>query len=423
MKTILMYGFVTYCLINLARITAYLVSSDIYSLKQARKQKPLRFRYHLPTISILVPAYNEARAISRCLESLYELDYPTKKLEVIVINDGSTDNTREIVTDFIKQRRDRFKFRLLNRPNQGKAHALNYALKQSSKGSLIMCLDADSYLDKKAIRNAAQYFRNRQVVALSANVNVIEDGTVLALAQRIEYLMGYHMKKGQQMLGIDYIIGGMGSMFRYSLFKHVGFYDTNTMTEDIDLTFKILARKRRQQQIIYGTDVIAYTEAVHSLASLRQQRFRWKYGRIQTFAKNFSMFFARNPRYTKAITWFMMPFVVLQDIIFSFEPFIVGYFIITAARFHDASAYAAAAIFLICYIGFNIWSSNHLSLRERLRLFYYAPPMFFLIQVLAFADYYALVKSVILLPKLRQSLRTKTFVWQSPERKASSVGV
>lgn len=403
------------CLLNLIRLAAYLIGSDIYTLRNLKRQKTPH-RWHLPTVSIVVPAFNESNTIERCLGSLINSNYPTNKYEVIVANDGSTDNTAEIVRQFKKNHKSTCKIRLINRPNKGKATALNYVIRRCAKSSLIMCLDADSYLDTDALRKGAQHFRDRNVVATSANVNILEDGTLLALTQKIEYLMGYHMKKGQDAMGIDYIIGGIGSMFRRGMMKKVSYYDTNTMTEDIDLTMKIFVHKNANQRIAFASDCIAYTEAVHTLSALLRQRFRWKYGRAQTFMKHSWIFFSTDPNYSKRITWFMMPFVLFQDFISFFEPFIVVYFIYIGVRVSSLSFMTSGIFFFGSYILFNIWSSDHLSIWERLRLTYFAMPMYILIYLTETADYYALIKSLFLMPGLKRSIEQRHFTWSSPER-------
>ncbi|HET9174559.1 MAG TPA: glycosyltransferase family 2 protein, partial [Candidatus Saccharimonadales bacterium] len=272
--TILLYiVFITW-VVMLLRVIIGFVSSDLFIIRQtiARKSKK---RTHLPTVTVLIPAYNEENVIVRALASVRASNYPAKKLEVIVINDGSTDNTENVIKAFKKAHKVGCKIRLLNRPNGGKAKALNYALKKSVRTSLVMCLDADSFLHRDALRNAVQYFRDRKVIALSTNVNVVEDGTLIGLAQRIEYLMGFHIKKGITLLGINYIIGGAGSMFRYSMLKRAGYYEGNTLTEDLDVTLKIFRAKRRDEKIAYAHDAITFTEAVHSLRALMRQRYRW----------------------------------------------------------------------------------------------------------------------------------------------------
>ncbi|HSX45923.1 MAG TPA: glycosyltransferase family 2 protein [Candidatus Saccharimonadia bacterium] len=419
MKEIIFFTILILCLLNLLRMAAYLVSSDAYTIRQSL-QKRRRSRWHLPTISVLVPAHNEENTIERNLLSLYGSDYPKGKLEVIVVNDGSTDRTEEVVREFKRTHRDRCKIRLINLSNKGKAAALNHGLRRCAKGSLVMCLDSDSFLAPNALRSAAQHFRDSDIVALSSNVNIIEDGTLLALVQRFEYLVCYQMKKGQAFLGVEYIVGGIGSMFRRSMMKKVSFYDTNTMTEDIDLTMKIIVNKEKRQKIAYAADSIAYTEPAHSVGALMQQRFRWKFGRSQTFYKNDHLFFSRSSRHAKRLTWFMLPFSLLQDLFFFFEPAVIGYFLFLTMRYGDLRIFSSAMFVLTFYLLCNVWSSDHLTTKERLRLSYYTPPMYLLMYVLSWAEYFALIKSLLLLPSLKRSITERHVTWRSPERKRAT---
>jgi poly-beta-1,6-N-acetyl-D-glucosamine synthase len=420
-KDVLTTFILAICLLNLVRIGFYLVSSDAYSLKQARQRRRRPKRLHFPTISVVVPARNEEQTIERNLQSLYNSCYPADKLEVIIVNDGSTDKTAEIVRQFQKTHKDRCNIRLVNRPNKGKAAALNYALRRCVRNNLIMCLDADSAVDKCALHNAAQHFRDRQVVALASNVNIIEDGSMLALIQRFEYLVCYQMKKAQALCGLEYIVGGIGSMFRRSMLQRVAFYDTNTMTEDIDLTMKIIVNKTKKQKIAYAADSIVYTEPAHSLPALLRQRFRWKYGRNQTYYKNGSFFFGRSDRHAKRLSWFMLPFTLVQDFLFMFEPLILGFFLYISLRTGDPRVFNSAIITITVYLLCNLWSSDHLSVRHRLRLSYYAPAMYLLMFLLSFAEYFALIKALVLTPKLKMSLKKRHFIWRSPERKQAVV--
>lgn len=414
--TIMFYMVMLLCMINLFRLTAYLIGSDIYSMKLART-KGNKKRWHLPTISVLVPAHNEEHTIERCMDSVYNSDYPQGKLEMIVCNDGSTDRTRKIVEAYKRTHRNGCKIRLINRPNKGKAATLNYALRRSARHQLIMCLESDSCLDPGALRNAAQYFRDRDVVALSSNVNIIEDSSLITLLQRLEYLVCYQMKKGQAQFGVEYIVGGIGSIFRRSNLKKVSYYDTNTMTEDIDLTLKILVNKSRQQKIAFAADSIVYTEPAHSLKELMKQRFRWKFGRNQTYFKHLAYFFSKEHRHNKRLTWFMLPFSLLQDLFFLLEPIIILYFAYIIIYYHDYTTLISAVVVLSVYLTFNIWSTSHLRLYDKLRLSIFAPVAYFLMYILSFAEYYALIKSLIDLPTLRQSIFQKHITWNSPTRK------
>ncbi len=414
--TIIFYTILFLCFVNLFRIAFYLIASDIYSVKLAKQKNSRKYR-NLPTISVLVPVHNEEHTIERCLASVVNSNYPSSKLELIVCNDGSTDKSKQIIHKFKKDNKNKCKIRLINRPQKGKAAVLNYGLRRVAKNQLVMCLDSDSYLDPMALRNAVEHFRDRGVLALSSNVNIIEDNSLLSLLQRFEYLVCYQMKKGQAEFGVEYIVGGIGSMFRRSALDKVAYYDTNTMTEDIDLTLKIIVNKTHQQKIAYAADSIVYTEAAHSIKELMKQRYRWKFGRNQTYLKNNNYFFSNNKRHNKRVAWFMIPFSIVQDMLFLLEPFVIAYFLFIVIYFGDYRTIVTALTVLSTYLLFNIWSSQHLRAKDKIRFSLLSPLMYFLMYVLAWAEYYALIKSLIDLPKLKQSIAQKHIVWNSPARK------
>lgn len=415
--TAFFYVVIVLSLLNLIRLSFYLIGSDFYTIRSIKKNKANRKNYYLPTVTVIVPVHNEQTTLLRCLKSVYNSNYPHNKLELIIVNDGSTDRSKTIIKNFRKNHKYGCKIRYANRKNKGKAAALNYGIQNLARHSLIMCLDSDSYLDSNSIRNAAKHFRDKNVVALSSNVNIANPhSSLLALLQRYEYIVCYQMKKGQAELGFEYIVGGIGSMFRKKIISQVRYYDTNTMTEDIDLTLKILVNKKHHQKIDYAADSIVYTEPTYTLKELLKQRFRWKYGRNQTYLKNKSYIFSTQQNHNKRISWFVIPFTLFQDLIFLLEPAIVIYFLYITIYYHDVVTIFLAMMVLTVYLLLNIWNTPHLELKEKLQLSFISPVIYFLMYVLSFAEYYALIKSIIDMPKLKSSIKTHT-VWKSPSRR------
>lgn len=415
-QAILLFGWA----ITLTQTFISSISGDIFILKQVRKTKSKKKRDHLPMMSVIIPAYNEELTIARTLESVRASNYPAAKFEVIVVNDGSADRTKETVQTFKRENKEGCKIRLINRPNKGKARSLNHALRRCAKGRLVMCLDADSSLDRNALRNAAQYFRDRNTIALCGHVDVMEDGTILALAQRLEYIAAFRLKGGQTQLGVNYIIPGTGSVFRKNLFERVSYYEANTLAEDFDLTIKIIDRKKRKERIAYGPDVVTYTEAVHSVKALMKQRFRWNFGIAQVFFKRSSLFFSNNSEHMKRLTWGMLPFSILQDLAFLFNPLLIAGLAFYALRLNDLETVGMSVIGFSLLLSISIWSTAHLKSKDKLRLTYYVPPAYILIYLVIFANYAALLKTVFLAPGLKASITKRHFSWQSPERKRAS---
>lgn len=419
---IMRYIIVILGLANIIRMGIYLIGSDAYTLKLLNRKRLSKRTYYRPKVSILVPAHNEASVIELTLRTLCEIDYPKSKTEIIVINDGSTDKTAQKVRNFIRLNKSGFTIRLINQQGAGKAEALNNALKKHARGQIVMCLDADSQIEKTAVKNAVQHFRNRRTAAVASNVNIIEDGTILGLVQRFEYVISYQMKKAQTTLNTEYIIGGIGSFFRRKMLENVQYYDSNTMTEDIDLTMKIISRGNRKHRLVYASDCVAYTQAVPSFKSLIRQRYRWKYGRLQTFLKNPSIFFNTDKKYAKQLTCLIIPLALIQEVQFIFEPLFVGFIYYVSIRYHDPLTLILAASILTTYVTLNIWASENLKVSERIRLTLYAPAMYLLLYLLSIVEYVALARTIIGLHKLKESISGQGVSWQSPERNTAIEG-
>lgn len=402
------------------RIAVYAIASNFQSIKQVHHTVRFKSEYYRPTVSVIVPAHNEGAVIERTLDSLLASNYPRSRIEVIVANDGSTDDTSKRVRYYAARHRKQMKIRLVTRSNRGKAEALNYAIKNRATGRLIMCLDADSIVHPDCIKNSVQYFRDKRVMATASNVNIIENGTLLGLAQRFEYLYSHHFKKAHTLMNMEYIIGGVGSTFRKSTLKNVAFYDSNTMTEDIDLTMKIIKLGNIDNRVIFAPDAITYTEPVLSYDGLINQRFRWKYGRLQSFYKNKELFFATNRKYSKQLTWFLLPMTILYEISMLLEPFIIAYVLYLCFYLGGISTLLFSALAFTVILVLNTWSSDHVDVKDKTRLTVYAPAMYVILYVLTIIEYVVVIRSLSKLWNLPASLRSGKTTWQSPVRNPSA---
>lgn len=401
-------------LINMFRMAFFLVGSDIYGLQLTRsKKKSSKSRY--PLFSVVIPAHNEGNTVLRSLTSVVQSNYPKDRLEVIVMDDGSTDNTAAIIKKYIKEN-PKANIRLIRQKNTGKATALNNGMRKYATGSLIMCLDADSALDPDAIKNTVWHFRDKSVATMSANIRIVRRKGLLNLIQWYEYLVCYQMKRAESLFNFEYIVGGIGSTFRKSVLEKIGYYDTNTVTEDIDLTMKILRLGNKKYKATYGSDVVAYTESVMSIQGLIKQRYRWKWGRSQTFLKNLDMFFSTDKKYTKALTWFYLPFAIYGDFAFLFEPLLLAFILINAINFRDPLALISACIVITVYISFNILAEDTIRFKDKIGYLLFAPTMYVFFYLLSFVEYVALVRMLVNVYKLPQSIRSENGGWTHVER-------
>jgi cellulose synthase/poly-beta-1,6-N-acetylglucosamine synthase-like glycosyltransferase len=249
-------------------------------------------------------------------------------------------------------------------------------------------------------------------MALASNLKIKRGKRILNLIQVFEFAISYQMKRAQTVFNIEYIIGGVGSMFRKCILEEINFYDTNTVTEDIDLTMKILRRGNKRYRVVYGSDVIAYTQGALTLGELIKQRYRWKWGRYQTFLKNRSMFFSSDKRYSKSLSWFFLPYAIFSDFAFFLEPLLVTYIWFVVIYFRDLNSFFTMIIVITFYLGINILAEDTFSFKEKVELLLLTPFMYFLFYILSLVEYVALLKSWINIPNLRPSLLKNKQSWQ-----------
>lgn len=386
------FAYLIICLgvVNALRMSFYFILADIYDLKHSVRTGS--DKDYTPLVSIVIAAYNEEKVIMRTLTSVEQSLY--KNIEVIVVDDGSKDRTSEFTRSYIQNSYTK-NITLVRQDNGGKARALNNAIKNYANGELVMCLDADSILEKHAISNVVSYFTNPQVASVAANVRIMDSKTILGKIQYIEYLMGHRLKKAYTILNNEYIVGGIGSTFRRSVMEKVNFYDTDSITEDIALTMKIVNQGNKVHKVIFAEDVICYTEAVLSLHDLYRQRYRWKYGRFQTLYKNLHLFFKVSKRHTKRLTFFQLPFVLYSELTFLIDPLLIFFVLYISIRYHEIKSLGGAFVFLAFYAAITVLSDSHLSLKRKITSLLYTPFAYLFFFVVSIVEYKALIQSIV----------------------------
>lgn len=417
--SILMYYLIAgLSLLNFARILMMLIGSDVYDFRQLLKQRSNRHkRPYRPLISVIIPAYNEETGVIRTIRSVMASTYSRR--QIIVVNDGSTDRTLAMLKSF--QRRHPGKFTLVSQANAGKAAAINRGVTRHAKGNLVMVLDADSLLHPEALGNMVAHFRDPRVIAAPSNVKILPSRSLLGLAQRFEYLISYRMKRALSVLRMEYIVGGVGSTFRKSVLLKVGLYDTDTITEDIDLTLKLIARYgNKKYRIQYAADAFTYTEHVMTFKSLVKQRFRWKFGRFQSFLKHGGLFFSRQRKYSKGLAWYQLPYALVGEFILLLEPILVFYILFVTFMYADASSMFSVYLIVSSFIFLILLGDDSERTRTKLLLATALPFMYLLMYLLSAVEFMALIKSI---HKSRQLLKRSygEGKWEHVERSGKPV--
>jgi poly-beta-1,6 N-acetyl-D-glucosamine synthase len=262
-----------------------------------------------PSVSIIVPAYNEEVNAVKTIENLLQQDY--SHFDIIFIDDGSKDTTyHKVLAAFCEHD----KVKVLTKQNGGKASALNYGISKTSN-DYVICIDADTQLKTDAITQLMKRMlvplRNRGVVgAVAGNVKVGNENTILTKWQSIEYTTAQNFDRRAFDLinGITVVPGAIGA-FKKEAIEKAGGFTTDTLAEDCDLTIRIL---KNGYHVVNCTEAVAITEAPETFRQFMKQRFRWSYGIMQAFWKNKSACF--NPNY-KSLGMVSLPNIFIFQIL------------------------------------------------------------------------------------------------------------
>jgi cellulose synthase/poly-beta-1,6-N-acetylglucosamine synthase-like glycosyltransferase len=278
-----------------------------------------------------------------------------------------------------------------------------------------MTLDADSLLAPSAVANALSYFEDPCVAGVAANVQIIDEPTVLGVLQRFEHMIGYRSKKLYSLTNCEFVVGGVASTYRMRVLRKVGFYDTDTLTEDIGLSTKVAALGNRRFRLVYGADVVAMTEGVLTFRALARQRYRWKYGSMQNLVKYHRMIGNPSRRYARTLTMYRLPMAVLSEFTLLVSPLAWTYAAYMSLTQYTPALVLGAYATITAYTLITVWMDENLPRRERLRLSCYAPTAYFVFYIMDLVQLTAILRCLV---RTRSLLRRRDVgsTWASPER-------
>lgn len=257
----------------------------------------------LPRFAVILPAHNEERVIADSITSLLQSE--TNGFEIIVVDDGSTDDTCGVVRRAFA---DEPRVRLLTKRNGGKSSALNYAIRLTD-AEVVVCIDADTRLAPDALSKLLPHFADKKVGAVAGVVIVGNHTTLLSRFQALEYLTAQAMDRRafEIVNGIAVVPGAIGA-WRRSAITDVGLYASDTSAEDADLTFKI---ERAGWLVRNEPRALAVTEAPETVREFNKQRFRWMFGMIQVAFKHRGLYLQRG-------AWGLKLFTIPNIVVFQF---------------------------------------------------------------------------------------------------------
>lgn len=271
------------------------------------------------TVSIIIPAYNEEKSIEKTIESALAIDYPKEKFEIIVVDDGSRDNTFKLAKKYEKNNPN---LQVFTKKNGGKGSALNFGIERA-KNEIIITMDADTFAEPSAVKKMIAKFYSDDVIAVTPSMCVYKPKTLWQKIQQIEYYMGVFLRKSLAAINSIHVTPGAFSAYRKVFFDKHGGYDEHNITEDLEITLRI----QSQDYIIENaSEAVVYTVSPKTFKELMVQRRRWYTGLIKNLLSYKQLLF----NWKKGILGLLvLPLAVFS--IFS-SVFLTGYFLIKSAE-------------------------------------------------------------------------------------------
>lgn len=295
-----------------------------------KKTEELRI---FPSVTIAIPVWNEERAIIPTLESILKLDYPRDKLDIIIVDDKSTDNTASVVEDFLKQKQE-IRIRLLkHKENKGKAGAVNTALAHSDS-KYFWVFDADSIATRDLLKNIVARFEeleNSDVAAVVAITMIKNNGNWVERMQRLEYVMAAFVRKLMSNVDTLHTTNAL-SIFKTDVLKKVGGFDVGNLTEDFEIAMRLRSNGYR---IVMCEKGRFYTNVPSTIKKMWMQRVRWFRGYIYNNLKYKKMLFNKR---LGMLGLFQIPIeiFILLSVFFSVVFFAYNFFILLYDLFFQA---------------------------------------------------------------------------------------
>jgi cellulose synthase/poly-beta-1,6-N-acetylglucosamine synthase-like glycosyltransferase len=236
--------------------------------RKARRRAPQESL--LPSVAVIVPCWNEEATVAATCTSLLALSYPPDKLEIILVDDGSTDTTSAVLSRLGQHPR----VRTISKENGGKHTALNAGI-AATRAELIGCLDADSFVQPDALREVVRCFGDKKVAAATCAMSVHKPGNVLQHMQNAEYIFGITFRHAISSVNGLYVTPGPFSFYRRTLIEELGGFRYGHQTEDMEMALRI---QKAGYVIENAPRALVYTKVPRTLGGLLKQRTRWTSG-------------------------------------------------------------------------------------------------------------------------------------------------
>lgn len=387
-------------------------------IDRVRKRKNYATPEYAPRAAVLIPAYNEEKVIVRTIRSVMMSTY--KNIRIIVIDDGSTDNTYEVARNAYPTDIASGRLTVLTKPNAGKAEALNYALERFDE-EIYVGIDADTVIAHDAIARLVPHFANPQIGAVAGNAKVGNRVNLWTRWQALEYITSQNFeRRALDLFDVVTVVPGAIGAWRTSAVKVGEGYHPDTVAEDADLTMNLL---EQGYSVIYEDQALAFTEAPVNADGLMRQRFRWSFGILQAIFKHRGAFSKH-----RAMGFFALPNILIFQILLPLvSPLIDLMFVAGVAHyfidkhFHpEAASVESLQKLLIFFLAFLLIDFAASALAFTLERKHPASKgdAWLLVHIWIQRFTYRQVFSVVLFKTVKRAIDGKPFNWDKLERTA-----
>jgi cellulose synthase/poly-beta-1,6-N-acetylglucosamine synthase-like glycosyltransferase/peptidoglycan/xylan/chitin deacetylase (PgdA/CDA1 family) len=401
-------------------MSARLIIIGIFAvIDRLRKRKNYAGPDYNPRVAVLIPAYNEEKVIVRTIRSVMMSNY--KNIRVIVIDDGSSDNTYRTACDAYPADIAAGRLTVMKKPNGGKADALNYALDRTQE-EIYVGIDADGVIAHDAITKLVCHFADPKIGAVAGNAKVGNRVNLWTRWQALEYITSQNFeRRALDLFDVVMVVPGAIGAWRTRAVKDGGGYHTNTVAEDADLTMNLL---EQGYSVIYEDQALAFTEAPVDMNGLMRQRFRWSFGILQAVFKHRGAIKRR-----RAMGLFALPNTLIFQLLIPlvsplidlmFVAGVINYFY--DKHFHPEAASAASLekllIFFLAFLVIDFAASALAFTLERKHPASKGDAwLLFHIWIQRFS--YRQVFSIVLFKTMKRAIDGKPFNWDKLERTAT----
>ncbi len=338
---------------SLAKWIIWMVIAPWHTLIR-REQPPVSTTtlWH-PTVSVIIPAWNEEVGIIGTMKSVLTSHY--SPLELIVVNDGSTDATERKVQTFIAEHGHEYPGKTITylyQPNAGKSAALNTGIRRVHS-EVVVIIDADCVVHPYCITRLVEPFADPEVMGSTGNYRVGNVHSLLGRVQAMEYAIGFYTRKTDTLFGTVFVLSGTGSAFRNEVFDRIGYFHTRNITEDLEMTMRM---HKAGMKIVSVSQAILCTETPVTLQGLFKQRLRWVRGTLDAFSEHSDVLFSRKKQRGKIHSWIVLPLIRLNHFSVLVQQILKYSILIMCIATHQYASFAVGQLLISVIAGISILS-------------------------------------------------------------------